>query len=52
MAIQIAEQQGEGHPFGGFVTIHAGQVQHLFPDDTQEFSGYSARPMGTDERVL
>jgi hypothetical protein len=52
MAIRIAEQQGSGHPLGGFVTIRAGQVQHLFPDDIQAFSGYSGRPMGTDERVF
>jgi hypothetical protein len=51
-SIKISEAQGSGHPFGGFVTIHAGQVQHLFPDDTQVFSGYSGHPMGTDERVI
>jgi hypothetical protein len=45
MAIRIAEEQGSGRPFGGFVTIHAGRVEHLFPDETQTFSGYSGRPM-------
>jgi len=51
MAIRIAEEQGSGHPFGGFVTIHAGQVQHLFPYDLEPFSGYSARRLMSD-RVI
>jgi len=51
-AIRISEAQGSGHPFGGFVTIHAGRLQHLFPDGIDTFSGYSGRPMGTDEQVI
>jgi hypothetical protein len=52
IAIRIAEFQGNGHPFGGFVTIHAGKVQHLFADDAEMFSGYSGRPMGGAGRVM
>jgi hypothetical protein len=52
MVIRIAEYQGSGHPFGGFVTIHAGQVQHLFPDETEPFSGYSGRPMGRRGEII
>jgi hypothetical protein len=44
-AIRIAEEQGTGHPFGGFVTIHAGQIDRRFPDDPETFSGYSASPV-------
>ncbi len=51
-AIRISEQQGEGHPYGGFVTIHAGQVQHLFLGDQQLFPGYSARSMGSGDQVF
>jgi hypothetical protein len=51
IVLRIAEYQGTGHPFGGFVTIHAGQVQHLFPDDTETFSGYSGRPLGGAGRI-
>jgi hypothetical protein len=52
MTIRIAEMQGEGHPFGGFVTVHAGQIQHLSPYDTGAFSGYSGHPMGDNGRVI
>jgi hypothetical protein len=52
LAIRISETQGSGHPYGGFVTIHAGQVEHLFPDDTSAFPGYSSRPMESGDRVI
>ncbi len=53
MTIRIAEMQGNGHPFGGFVTIHAGQVQSLVPGDPKgTFSGYSARSMGSADKVI
>jgi hypothetical protein len=53
MVIRIAEMQGEGHPFGGFVTIHAGQVRSRFSGDpTETFSGYSGVPMSFEGRVI
>jgi hypothetical protein len=52
LAIRISEAQGSGHPYGGVVTIHAGQVEHLFPSDTWVFQGYSGRPMGCGDRVI
>jgi hypothetical protein len=52
LAIRISEAQGSGHPYGGFVTIHAGQVEHLFAGDTWAFPGYSSRPMGSGDRVI
>jgi hypothetical protein len=51
-AIRIPEAQGSGHPYGGVVTLHAGQVEHLFPADTWVFPGYSSRPMGRGDTVI
>ena len=34
------------------MTIHAGQVEHLFPGDTWAFPGYSSRPMGSGDRII
>jgi len=52
MAIRIGEQQGEGHPFGGFVTIHAGRLQHLYSNDIDMFPGYTGRSMGPGDKVF
>jgi hypothetical protein len=52
MAIRIAEEQGSGHPFGGFVTIHAGQIERRFPDDPETFSGYSADPVIRSDGIV
>lgn len=52
ISLYVAEMQGSGHPYGGFVTIHAGRLEHLFPGYPEVFTGYSARRMGSERTVI
>lgn len=51
-SLQIGEMQGNGRPFAGFVRIHAGVVQRLWPSEPDSFPGYTAHPMGGNGRVI
>jgi hypothetical protein len=50
--LYIAEMQGSGHLYGGFVTTHAGRSEHFFPGNPEVFTGYSARRMGGAGTVI
>jgi hypothetical protein len=52
ISLYVAEMQGSGHPYGGFVTIHAGRLEHLSPRYPEVFTGYSARRMGGNGTVI
>jgi hypothetical protein len=50
--LHIGEMQGSGRPYAGFVTIHAGRLESLFPGCVEVFTGYSACRMGGNGIVI
>jgi hypothetical protein len=51
-ALDMGEMRGVYHPVAGFVTIHAGRLERLFPEYPEVFTGYSARRMRGKDRVI